>query len=57
MNSNNCGFMLQETWLSSSIDSSLITPMNYMCFRQDRLSKCRGGGVATFINTEWCKSA
>jgi hypothetical protein len=57
--SNNCIFLVQETWLNLNICSEILTPTNYSCCRQDRQnsSKTTGGGVLIFINQSWCRNA
>jgi len=48
----------QETWLNGTIDSSIITPSGYLCFRSDRPSSDvnRGGGMTTVVNCSRCHS-
>jgi hypothetical protein len=57
--SNIGAFLVQETWLNQSIDSDLLTPDGYLCFRQDRSnsSRMKGGGVAIFVKRQWCNNA
>ncbi|CAH8447583.1 unnamed protein product [Heterobilharzia americana] len=50
--------MLQETWLHNLYDDDLVCLDGFKLFRQDRSfskKKC-GGGVATFISTNWSSS-
>ena len=56
IHSNNCIICVQESWLNSDIEDSLVCPEGYICFRQDREKCCKktGGGVATFLNISWC---
>jgi hypothetical protein len=56
--SNNCVFLVQETWLNNNVCSELLSFDGYLCFRQDRSNSMRtkGGGVATFINQLWCNN-
>ncbi|CAH8866178.1 unnamed protein product [Trichobilharzia szidati] len=46
---------LQETWLHDSYDDNLVSLPDFTMYRQDRCSskKKGGGGVATFINSQW----
>ncbi len=52
MNRNLCAVAVTETWLNADIDSTLVTPPGFLCFRTDRACKSnkRGGGTAIFIN-------
>ncbi|KAK4468384.1 hypothetical protein MN116_000182, partial [Schistosoma mekongi] len=55
----NCGLItVQESWLHELYDDNLISPNGFKIFRQDRsvINKKCGGCVATFVNTNWCKS-
>nr|CAH8865766.1 unnamed protein product [Trichobilharzia regenti] len=49
---------LQETWLHELYDDNLVSLNGFTLFRQDRLCsrKKRGGGVATFIHSQWSTS-
>ncbi len=52
-------FWLDNTrWLNADIDSTLVTPPGFLCFRTDRACKSnkRGGGTAIFIDQRWCSS-
>ena len=53
---NAATILIQEAWLSSPIDSDLVSPTYYQCFRTDRpeRKKTRCGGVATYIHEDWC---
>ena len=56
---NVCAINIQETWLHSLVDDSLIDINGFTIFRQDRTSstKKRGGGLLTFIRNSYCKYA
>ncbi len=58
MNRNLCAVAVTETWLNADIDSSLVTPPGFRCFRTDRACKSntRGEGTAIFINQRWSSS-
>ncbi len=58
INKNLFAVAVTETWLNANIDSTLVTPPGFLCFRTDRACKCnkRGGGTAIFINQRWCLS-
>ncbi len=58
MNRNLCAVAVTETWLTADIDSTLVTPPGFLCFRTDRACKRnkRGGGTAIFINQCWWSS-
>ncbi|CAH8833579.1 unnamed protein product, partial [Trichobilharzia szidati] len=49
---------LQETWLHDLYDDNLVSLNGFTLFRQDRICsrKKRGGGVATFIHSQWSTS-
>ncbi len=56
---HNTGVILvQESWLSNSIDSELINVANCSAFRADlpNSRKVRSGGVVTSVHNEWCSS-
>ena len=40
---------LTETWLNKHEPSSLVTPINYVCYRKDRLES-RGGGCLILVD-------
>ncbi len=58
MYTNLSAIAVTENWLTSDIDSTLVTPSGFQCFRTDRACKSnrRGGGTAVFINQRWCCS-
>jgi hypothetical protein len=50
--------MLQESWLHTELDNEIIQLEGYNLFRADRPVKFRnrGGGVITYVKSEWCCS-
>ena len=51
--------LLQETWLHQDIDDCVINIDGFSTFRVDRNVnfRNRSGGVLTYVNQTWCKSA
>ena len=55
----NCGVItIQESWLTDLQDDCLVSLRDFNIYRQDRSNnkKTCGGGVATFVNVNWCRS-
>ncbi|CAH8651563.1 unnamed protein product [Schistosoma haematobium] len=56
----NCGVItIQESWLNDLQDDYLVSLRDFIIYRQDRSNnkKKYGGGVATFVNINWCRSS
>ncbi|KAH9580560.1 hypothetical protein MS3_00009173 [Schistosoma haematobium] len=56
----NCGVItIQESWLNDLQDDCLVSLRDFKIYRQDRSNNKKrcGGGVATFVNTNWCRSS
>ena len=47
--------LLGETWLNSTINDSVISHPNFMLFRHDRQGDKRGGGLATYLKSDYGK--
>lgn len=43
---------ISETWFHPALDEMLTNLNGYTCYRHDRLSKARGGGLAIYIRDE-----
>lgn len=54
--SKSCVVCIQESWLNQDIDDSLVEIDRFKSFRADRdcAPRSRGGGVITYINSDWC---
>ena len=58
LNCNNFDMILiGEIWLNSSICDNVISHPDYMLFRLDRQGPKRGGGLATYLRTNYGKYA
>lgn len=43
---------ISETWFHPDIDLALTNLVGYSCYRYDRVSKARGGGLAIYVRDE-----
>ncbi|CAH8500208.1 unnamed protein product [Schistosoma mattheei] len=56
----NCGVItIQESWLNDLQDDCLVSLHDFKIYRRDRSNNKKrcGGGVATFVNINWCRSS
>jgi hypothetical protein len=56
---NACVVGIQESWLNGDCPSNYVDIPHFTCFRSDRVSldkKC-GGGLLTYIHSDWATSA